>query len=542
MKGKREDSPLTPGGLSPAASPDEANHLALDGEADAELRELLRQWPAPEAPPSLDERVAIAYRRIIKEGILSNHTVNESNSVLYPERHRRSEVVKMKQCPTCEEQFAEKFAFCPVDGTPLNGLHAPAVAPVAEPAPPVSVPSNGSSAVKTVPPAAAASVVSPPPAISSVPAGPHDEYHLTMIEDAGLVRRLTTELREVAHQSELTWPEFKKDPVGFSRRTVTAYGRLAWRSLSQPNVATGIATAFVVILSVVGFIAFYEYWKAKHPEAFAVNPNYDFVSMLDTNIPEEQQKPDKGNAGINGKGKGGGSKPQFEKPSGGGGGGREEPTPVSRGKIPTPSIEQPQVLAPNPKVPPIKNPALPTAVTLDLDPKLARLDPRNIPYGDPKASATELSSGPGRGNGMGNGTGMGMGSGEGPGYGPGRGGNMGGGERGLGGGGEGGNGGGIDYNKTFSQKEVTRRVQILSKPEPTFTEEARKNNVTGVVTLRLVLASSGAVTSITPLKRLPDGLTEKAIAAARQIKFIPAQKDGRNVSVYIVVEYNFNMY
>jgi len=41
---------------------------------------------------------------------------------------------------------------------------------------------------------------------------------------------------------------------------------------------------------------------------------------------------------------------------------------------------------------------------------------------------------------------------------------------------------------------------------------------------------------------LPDGLTEKAIAAARSIRFQPAQKDGRPVSQYAVIEYSFNIY
>jgi hypothetical protein len=37
-------------------------------------------------------------------------------------------------------------------------------------------------------------------------------------------------------------------------------------------------------------------------------------------------------------------------------------------------------------------------------------------------------------------------------------------------------------------------------------------------------------------------LTERAIAAARQIKFNPATKNGRAVSVYMNLEYNFNLY
>ena len=35
---------------------------------------------------------------------------------------------------------------------------------------------------------------------------------------------------------------------------------------------------------------------------------------------------------------------------------------------------------------------------------------------------------------------------------------------------------------------------------------------------------------------------ERAIAAARQIKFVPAMKGGHPVSVFMQLEYNFNLY
>ena len=38
------------------------------------------------------------------------------------------------------------------------------------------------------------------------------------------------------------------------------------------------------------------------------------------------------------------------------------------------------------------------------------------------------------------------------------------------------------------------------------------------------------------------GLPEQAIAAARQIKFTPAVKDGHPVSVQVVLEYYFSLY
>lgn len=100
----------------------------------------------------------------------------------------------------------------------------------------------------------------------------------------------------------------------------------------------------------------------------------------------------------------------------------------------------------------------------------------------------------------------------------------------------------VDYTRVFRMSEVTKPASITYKPEPGFTEEARKNNVTGVVRLRAVFSATGEVTNITVVKELPDGLTEKAIYAAKQIRFMPAQKDGRPVSQYVVLEYNFNIY
>jgi TonB family protein len=103
-------------------------------------------------------------------------------------------------------------------------------------------------------------------------------------------------------------------------------------------------------------------------------------------------------------------------------------------------------------------------------------------------------------------------------------------------------GGPADYGRTFSARDVTRKAVLLSRPEPGFTEEARKNNITGTVRLRMALGADGTVSNILVIKGLPDGLTERAIEAAKRIQFTPAQKDGRNVSQWVTVEYNFNIY
>ena len=97
-------------------------------------------------------------------------------------------------------------------------------------------------------------------------------------------------------------------------------------------------------------------------------------------------------------------------------------------------------------------------------------------------------------------------------------------------------------DQVFGARETTERARILSKAEAIYTESARKYGVQGTVVLRAVLSKEGQVTSIYIVKKLPHGLTEAAIAAARGIKFVPAVKDGRSASQYIQLEYNFNLY
>jgi TonB family protein len=97
-------------------------------------------------------------------------------------------------------------------------------------------------------------------------------------------------------------------------------------------------------------------------------------------------------------------------------------------------------------------------------------------------------------------------------------------------------------NKIYNPKEVTRKAVIVTSPEPHYTEEARQNQIAGTVVLRGVFSSTGKLTNIRTMSGLQDGLTQRAIEAAKQIKFLPATKDGKYVSQYIQIEYNFSLY
>lgn len=99
-----------------------------------------------------------------------------------------------------------------------------------------------------------------------------------------------------------------------------------------------------------------------------------------------------------------------------------------------------------------------------------------------------------------------------------------------------------DNQGIFRPVELTQKAIITFKPEPNFTEEARRNNTTGMVRLRAVLGADGRVRHIAVIKRLPDGLTEKCVAVARRIRFTPAKIDDTPVSQYVVLEYHFDIY
>lgn len=86
----------------------------------------------------------------------------------------------------------------------------------------------------------------------------------------------------------------------------------------------------------------------------------------------------------------------------------------------------------------------------------------------------------------------------------------------------------------------TTPLEITFKPKPLYTEEARREGVTGVVELRMLFGKDGTVSDIEPIRGLPDGLTDEAISAARGIRFIPARTGGEPVDTTQVVEFSFD--
>jgi TonB family protein len=87
----------------------------------------------------------------------------------------------------------------------------------------------------------------------------------------------------------------------------------------------------------------------------------------------------------------------------------------------------------------------------------------------------------------------------------------------------------------------TKPAEILSKPIPAYTEEARKLHIEGEVLLEVVFEGSGAIRVVRVIHGLGHGLDEAAIKAAQQIRFTPAQRDGQPVDFNGVLHITFQL-
>ncbi len=87
---------------------------------------------------------------------------------------------------------------------------------------------------------------------------------------------------------------------------------------------------------------------------------------------------------------------------------------------------------------------------------------------------------------------------------------------------------------------ATTQVEILFKPKPVYTQEARNLKLEGQVSLDVVFLASGTVRVIRVVHGLGHGLDEAAQQAATQVRFKPATRGGvpvdMNATIYITFE------
>jgi len=88
--------------------------------------------------------------------------------------------------------------------------------------------------------------------------------------------------------------------------------------------------------------------------------------------------------------------------------------------------------------------------------------------------------------------------------------------------------------------DVVRPVP-LNSPGPRYTKEARDLKVQGSVSLIVLINEKGDVDSAVPFRRLGHGLDEQATEVARQLKFSPANRNGKPIPYWMNVLVEFNL-
>ena len=84
-------------------------------------------------------------------------------------------------------------------------------------------------------------------------------------------------------------------------------------------------------------------------------------------------------------------------------------------------------------------------------------------------------------------------------------------------------------------------ARLLSRIAPEYPDSARNKGIGGTVVLRAVFGAGGILRNILVVGSSDNDLTAASIRAARRIKFIPAQKDGKPVCQFVQIEYNFSV-
>jgi TonB family protein len=85
--------------------------------------------------------------------------------------------------------------------------------------------------------------------------------------------------------------------------------------------------------------------------------------------------------------------------------------------------------------------------------------------------------------------------------------------------------------------------RVVRKVNPEYTPEALRAKLEGTVLLQAVVRTHGVASDISVLRSLDRrfGLDQQAIAALKQWRFAPGQRDGRPVPVMVQVEMNFSL-
>ena len=95
--------------------------------------------------------------------------------------------------------------------------------------------------------------------------------------------------------------------------------------------------------------------------------------------------------------------------------------------------------------------------------------------------------------------------------------------------------------RTLDSGPATTSVEIIFKPNPAYTEEARGLKLEGEVLLEVLFGANGQLHVNRVVRGLGHGLDENAIAAANKMRFKPALRNGQPVDSTAIVHVVFQL-
>jgi TonB family protein len=102
----------------------------------------------------------------------------------------------------------------------------------------------------------------------------------------------------------------------------------------------------------------------------------------------------------------------------------------------------------------------------------------------------------------------------------------------------------VSHNVAKAQVDsgpATTQVEIISKPTPVYTQEARQLKLEGEVLLEVMFGATGQLHVNRVVRGLGHGLDEAAMAAANHMRFKPALRNGSPVDSTAIVHVVFQM-
>ncbi len=339
-----------------------------------------------------------------------------------------------------------------------------------------------------------------------------DEFQF-LIQHESLLTRLRRELAEA-------FLEFKHNPRSYLASLLRGEGNSRRR---KRLLQTGIASAVIAYgaMMLAGVIIGLFTSQPSEASKFEMPTTSGYPILV---VPVFTAKHETANtASKSDQGKIGGSFQKQQESRGGGGAHNQEP---ARSGVPPQASLQPQLRPPSLELPKIEHPSLITPMTVVADPNAFMKMQGRI--GDWRGRGDAPS--------LGNNDGNGIGGGKGDGYSRGN-------KLGV---------GGDDPRFTSGPPSGTGsevyvetrdlRPTILYKERARYTEDARQNQIQGTVVLSVIFGADGRIHDVRAVHSLPNGLTEEAMSVVQRIRFNPAVRGGKPVSVRSTIEYNFTLY